>query len=38
MPYTRERFTATYEWMRSYPGLVAPGATYDTVVDNRAWE
>jgi NitT/TauT family transport system substrate-binding protein len=38
MPYTRERFVATYEWMRNYPGLVAPGATYDTVVDNRAWE
>lgn len=37
MPYTRERFEATYEWMLSYPGLVAPGATYDTVVDNRAW-
>jgi len=38
MPYTRERFTATYEWMLGYPGLVAPGATYETVVDNRAWE
>jgi NitT/TauT family transport system substrate-binding protein len=38
MPYTRERFEATYEWMRSYPGLIAPDATYDTVVDNRAWE
>ncbi len=38
MPYTRERFAATYEWMRSYPDLVAPGASYDTVVDNRAWE
>jgi NitT/TauT family transport system substrate-binding protein len=37
-PYTRERFQATYEWMLSYPDLVAPGATYDTVVDNRAWE
>jgi NitT/TauT family transport system substrate-binding protein len=37
-PYTQARFAATYEWMRSYPGLVAPGATYDTVVDNRAWE
>jgi NitT/TauT family transport system substrate-binding protein len=37
LPYTRERFQATYEWMLSYPGLVAPGATYDTVVDNRAW-
>lgn len=38
MPYTRERFQATYEWMLGYPGLVAPGATYDAVVDNRAWE
>jgi len=38
MPYTRERFAATYEWMLGYPGLVAPGATYDTTVDNRAWE
>jgi NitT/TauT family transport system substrate-binding protein len=38
VPYTRERFQATYEWMLSYPGLVAPGATYETVVDNRAWE
>jgi hypothetical protein len=38
MPYTRERFEATYDWMLSYPDLVAPGATYDSVVDNRAWE
>jgi NitT/TauT family transport system substrate-binding protein len=38
MPYTPERFAATYEWMLSYPGLIAPGATYDTAVDNRAWE
>jgi NitT/TauT family transport system substrate-binding protein len=38
MPYTQERFEATYEWMLGYPGLVAPGATYETVVDNRAWE
>ena len=38
MPYTRERFEATYEWMLGYPGLIAPGATYDTTVDNRAWE
>jgi NitT/TauT family transport system substrate-binding protein len=38
MPYTQERFAATYEWMLSYPGLIAPGATYDTAVDNRAWE
>lgn len=38
MPYTRERFAATYTWMQSYPGLLAADATYDTVVDNRAWE
>ena len=37
MPYTRERFTATYEWMLSYPGLITPGATYATTIDNRAW-
>ena len=37
-PYTRERFETTYNWMLSYPGLVEPGATYEQVVDNRAWE
>ena len=37
MPYTRERFEATYEWMQGYPGLLASDATYETVVDNRAW-
>src|SRR5262245_32729668 len=37
-PYTRDRFEATYEWMRGYPDLVAPGATYEAVVDNRAWQ
>ncbi len=37
MPYTRERYTATYEWMLSYPGLITPGAAYETAVDNRAW-
>jgi NitT/TauT family transport system substrate-binding protein len=36
-PYTRERFDATYQWMQSYPDLVAPGATYEGTVDNRAW-
>jgi hypothetical protein len=24
--------------MQGYPDLVAPGATYDEVVDNRAWQ
>ena len=37
-PYTRERFKDTYQWMQGYPGLVSPGATYESVVDNRAWE
>ena len=37
-PYTRERFQRTYQWMQGYPDLVAPGATYESVVDNRAWE
>ena len=37
-PYTRERFEDTYRWMLGYPDLVAPGAVYEDVVDNRAWE
>ena len=37
-PYTRERFQDTYQWMRGYPDLVTPGAVYEEVVDNRAWE
>jgi NitT/TauT family transport system substrate-binding protein len=37
MPYTRERFEDTYEWTVAR-GLVAPGATYESTVDNRAWE
>jgi NitT/TauT family transport system substrate-binding protein len=37
-PYTRERFERTYQWMLGYPELVTPGATYESVVDNRAWE
>jgi ABC-type nitrate/sulfonate/bicarbonate transport system substrate-binding protein len=37
-PYTRDRFQATYEWMKSYPDLVTADATYESVVDNRAWE
>ena len=36
-PYTRERFQHTYEWTRDW-GLVAPGATYENTVDNRAWQ
>ena len=37
-PYTRERFNDTYNWMLGYPDLVAPNATYEQAVDNRAWE
>jgi NitT/TauT family transport system substrate-binding protein len=36
-PYTRERYDDTYNWTVSR-GLVAPGATYDSTVDNRAWK
>jgi NitT/TauT family transport system substrate-binding protein len=35
-PYTRERFEHTYQWTLGW-GLVAPGATYESTVDNRAW-
>jgi NitT/TauT family transport system substrate-binding protein len=38
VPYTRERFEDTYNWMLGYPGIVEPGSTYEQVVDNRAWE
>jgi NitT/TauT family transport system substrate-binding protein len=34
-PYTRERFDHTYQWTLGW-GLVAPGATYENTVDNRA--
>jgi NitT/TauT family transport system substrate-binding protein len=37
-PYTWERFQDTYQWMQGYPNLVTPGATYEEVVDNRAWQ
>jgi len=36
-PYTLERFTDTYEWSLKWD-MVVPGATYEMVVDNRAWE
>jgi NitT/TauT family transport system substrate-binding protein len=36
-PYTRARFDHTYEWTLGW-GLVAPGATYENTVDNRAWQ
>jgi NitT/TauT family transport system substrate-binding protein len=36
-PYTRERFEDTYDWTRKW-NMVVPGASYESVVDNRAWE
>ena len=38
VPYTKERFDYTYNWMLGYPDLVTEGATYENSVDNRAWE
>ncbi len=37
VPYTRERFDDNYQWTLSW-NLVPPGATYENVVDNRAWQ
>jgi NitT/TauT family transport system substrate-binding protein len=37
VPYTRERFDDNYQWTLGW-GLVPPGATYETTVDNRAWQ
>ena len=36
-PYTRDRFEHTYQWTLAW-GLVPPGATYESTVDNRAWQ
>ena len=36
MPYTRERFDDTYNWTVKW-NMTVPGATYETMVDNRAW-
>ena len=36
-PYTRERFDDTYNWTVKW-NMTVPGATYESVVDNRAWE
>lgn len=36
-PYTRERFEDTYNWTVKWH-MTVPGATYETVVDNRAWQ
>ena len=35
--YTRERFDDTYNWTVKW-NMTVPGATYETVVDNRAWQ
>jgi NitT/TauT family transport system substrate-binding protein len=35
-PYTRERFDDTYNWTVKW-NMVVPGATYQAIVDNRAW-
>ncbi len=36
-PYTRERFDDTYNWTVKW-NMTVPGATFERVVDNRAWE
>jgi len=35
-PYTRERFDDTYNWTVKW-NMTVPGATYENMVDNRAW-
>jgi NitT/TauT family transport system substrate-binding protein len=35
-PYTRERFEDTYNWTVGWD-MTLPGATYENIVDNRAW-
>jgi len=36
-PYTRERFEDTYNWTVGW-NMTVPGATYENIVDNRAWQ
>jgi NitT/TauT family transport system substrate-binding protein len=36
-PYTRERFDDTYQWTVKW-NMTVPGATYENIVDNRAWQ
>lgn len=36
-PYTRERWEDTYNWSVKW-NMTVPGATYDSIVDNRAWQ
>jgi NitT/TauT family transport system substrate-binding protein len=36
-PYTRERWDDTYNWSVRWR-MTVPGATYENIVDNRAWQ
>jgi NitT/TauT family transport system substrate-binding protein len=36
-PYTRERWDDTYNWSVKWD-MTVPGATYENIVDNRAWQ
>jgi NitT/TauT family transport system substrate-binding protein len=36
-PYTRARFDDTYNWTVKW-NMTVPGATYENMVDNRAWK
>jgi NitT/TauT family transport system substrate-binding protein len=36
-PYTRERWDDTYNWSVKW-NMTVPGATYENIVDNRAWQ
>ena len=36
-PYSRERFEDTYKWTVKW-NMVVPDATYENIVDNRAWQ
>ena len=36
-PYTRERWEDTYNWSVKW-NMTVPGATYEGIVDNRAWQ
>jgi NitT/TauT family transport system substrate-binding protein len=36
-PYTRERWEDTYNWSVKW-NMTVPGATFENIVDNRAWQ
>ena len=36
-PYTRERWDDTYNWSVKW-NMTVPGATFENIVDNRAWQ